>query len=152
MRGNPKVCVEVDEIVGQHNWRTVLVFGRYEEIDDSAAGRVLRTMIQPKLEAQPGWWFPGAAKLAGGPEHHVAVLYRVRIDSTLRTARGSPRWHLRHQAAAGRRPSGNDLRPSVIFVSYSPSTRASAGAGMIRTVTLSHQASATVSAPLPGPA
>jgi len=80
MRGNPKVCVEVDEIVGQYNWRTVLVFGRYEEIDDSAAGRVLRTMIQPKLEAQPGWWLPGAAKLAGGQEHHVAVLYRVRID------------------------------------------------------------------------
>jgi nitroimidazol reductase NimA-like FMN-containing flavoprotein (pyridoxamine 5'-phosphate oxidase superfamily) len=80
MRGNPKVCVEVDEIVGQHNWRTVLVFGRYEEIDDSAAGRVLRTMIQPKLEAQPGWWLPGAAKLTGGEEHHVAVLYRVRID------------------------------------------------------------------------
>jgi len=80
MRGNPKVCVEVDEIIGQQNWRTVLVFGRYEEIDDSAAGRVLRTMIQSKLEGQPGWWLPGAAKLAGGPEHHVAVLYRVRVD------------------------------------------------------------------------
>jgi len=80
MRGNPKVCVEVDEIIGQSNWRTVLVFGRYEEIDDSAAGRVLRTVVQAKLEGQPGWWVPGAAKLAGGQEHHVAVLYRVRID------------------------------------------------------------------------
>jgi hypothetical protein len=41
---------------------------------------VLRTMIQPKLEGQPGLWLPGAAKLAGGQEHQVAVLYRVRID------------------------------------------------------------------------
>ena len=80
MRANPKVCVEVDDIITQHNWRTVLVFGRYEEIDDSAAGRVLRAMIQKKLEGQPGWWLPGAAKRAGGQEHHVAVLYRVRID------------------------------------------------------------------------
>lgn len=80
MRGNPKVCVEVDEIVSQHNWRTVVVVGRYEEIDDSAAGRVLRSMIQAKVEAQPEWWLPGAGKLAGGQEHHVPVMYRIRID------------------------------------------------------------------------
>ena len=80
MRSNPKVCIEVEEIISQHNWRTILAFGRYEEIDDSPAGHAMRLKAQDKLEQQPGWWFPGAAKLAGGQEHHVPVLYRIRID------------------------------------------------------------------------
>jgi hypothetical protein len=37
-------------------------------------------MIQAKVEAQPEWWLPGAGKLAGGQEHHVPVMYRIRID------------------------------------------------------------------------
>ena len=34
MRGNPKVCVEVEEIADKSHWTTVLVTGRYEEIRD----------------------------------------------------------------------------------------------------------------------
>jgi uncharacterized protein len=32
MRENPRVCVEVDEIADQVHWTTVIVTGRYEEI------------------------------------------------------------------------------------------------------------------------
>ena len=32
MRVNPQVCVEAEEIVDRYHWRTVLVFGRYEEL------------------------------------------------------------------------------------------------------------------------
>jgi nitroimidazol reductase NimA-like FMN-containing flavoprotein (pyridoxamine 5'-phosphate oxidase superfamily) len=34
MRKNPRVCVEADEVIGQDNWTSVLVFGRYEELPD----------------------------------------------------------------------------------------------------------------------
>ena len=35
MRKNPRVCVEVDEIAGKDQWTTVLVFGRYHELERS---------------------------------------------------------------------------------------------------------------------
>ena len=39
MRKNPKVCLEVEEIVDKDNWTTVLVFGRYRRNAASAGGR-----------------------------------------------------------------------------------------------------------------
>ena len=38
MRANPLVCVEVDEVVGQQQWVSVIVFGRYEELPVRVAG------------------------------------------------------------------------------------------------------------------
>jgi uncharacterized protein len=79
MRDNPKVCLEIEEIGDQNHWTTVLVLGRYEEIQRiptkpqraSAPGRL--------LEQRRQWWLPGAAKV-GSAEHHGVVLYRIRID------------------------------------------------------------------------
>jgi uncharacterized protein len=34
LRGNPRACLQVDEIESDYNWLSVLVFGRYEEITD----------------------------------------------------------------------------------------------------------------------
>jgi uncharacterized protein len=48
MRANPNVCVEVEEIVDQYHWTTVLVFGRYEEIGDSPEH------YDARLRAAPG--------------------------------------------------------------------------------------------------
>jgi uncharacterized protein len=77
MRGNPKVCVEVEEVVSQFNWTTVLVFGRYEEIHEAGA---VRDRVKALVAQHPNWWLPGAAKLTGSPEHHVPVVYRIRVD------------------------------------------------------------------------
>jgi uncharacterized protein len=37
MRTNPRVCVEVDDILDQFNWTTVVVEGRYEELTSARA-------------------------------------------------------------------------------------------------------------------
>lgn len=34
MRSNPDVCFEVDEVDNMQNWRSVILWGKYEEIDD----------------------------------------------------------------------------------------------------------------------
>src|ERR671911_369841 len=39
MRENPKVCVEVEDVTDRTHWTTVLAFGRYEEMGDSAEDR-----------------------------------------------------------------------------------------------------------------
>ena len=77
MRFNPKVCVEVDEITDQSRWTTVLITGRYEEIHDTHPDAHRR--IEQLFQERPGWWLPGAGRLAGGEEQDSPVFYRIRI-------------------------------------------------------------------------
>lgn len=45
MRGNPEVCVELDEVHDLTNWRSVIVTGRYEELSGLDAARAAGLMI-----------------------------------------------------------------------------------------------------------
>ena len=79
MRQNPKVCLEIEEFADRDHWTTVLVFGRYEELDDlpveTDALRSARQLFQQRRE----WWLPAAAKV-GSSEHHEMVIYRIVIS------------------------------------------------------------------------
>jgi hypothetical protein len=79
MRDNPKVCVEVEDIADKNRWTTVIVFGRYEEIQDSPADADARKRVWELFQRRPEWWLPAAAKL-GLREYHAMVLYRIPID------------------------------------------------------------------------
>ena len=79
MRENPKVCVEVEDIADKNRWTTVLVFGRFEEIDDSPAQAGTRSRMQALLEARHEWWLPATGKLESR-EPHAAVVYQISID------------------------------------------------------------------------
>jgi uncharacterized protein len=80
MRKNPRVCVEVDEIVDQYHWITVLVTGRYEELRDSEGNAAARQRAQALFQERETWWLPGAGKLAGREEHGNHVFYRIHAD------------------------------------------------------------------------
>jgi nitroimidazol reductase NimA-like FMN-containing flavoprotein (pyridoxamine 5'-phosphate oxidase superfamily) len=81
MRGNPRVCVEVDEIVDQLNWTTVLAFGRYQELlRDSRQDEDERRRAYELFQQRSAWWLPGVGKLASGEEHHTPIVYRILID------------------------------------------------------------------------
>lgn len=80
MRENPKVCIEVDEIVDQFNWTSVLAFGRYEEISDARRDEDLRRKATALFQQRSHWWLPALARLASGKEHHSTVVYRIVID------------------------------------------------------------------------
>jgi nitroimidazol reductase NimA-like FMN-containing flavoprotein (pyridoxamine 5'-phosphate oxidase superfamily) len=79
MRANPKVCMEVDEISDQLHWTTVIVFGRYEEIDHPEAMDA-RQRAHDLFQQRTEWWLPGAGKLATGEERSTPVVFRIRID------------------------------------------------------------------------
>lgn len=34
MRANPRICLQVDEVVNEFEWRSVIAFGSYEEVKD----------------------------------------------------------------------------------------------------------------------
>jgi uncharacterized protein len=79
MRQNPKVCVEVEEISDRQRWTTVLVFGRYEEIQDTPEDAATRQRVWERFQQRPEWWMPAAARVRT-QNHHAMVIYRVEID------------------------------------------------------------------------
>jgi len=79
MRGNPKVCVEIEEIDSKDLWTTVLVFGRYEEIGDSPEDSSARQRIWSLFQQREEWWLPAAAKVQAA-ERPTLVVYRIAID------------------------------------------------------------------------
>jgi hypothetical protein len=80
MRGNPKVCLEVDEIVDQFHWTTVVAFGRYEEIPDSRQHTDARRRAHELLQGHAEWWLPGIGRLNATEGHPTSVIYRIHID------------------------------------------------------------------------
>ena len=81
MRKNPLVCVEADHVIDHQNWTSVVVFGKYQELqDESATG--LREYALELLQHRTMWWQPAVASTrdsepAGKAPH---IFYRIRID------------------------------------------------------------------------
>ena len=80
MRENANVCVEVEEIVDRFHWTTVIVFGRYQEIDDSPGQKDFRHRALHLFQQRKEWWLPGSARTEERQPHAV-VLYRVQVDT-----------------------------------------------------------------------
>ena len=86
MRSNPLVCVELDEIVNDTQWMSIVIFGSYKELLDSQEGEkgcdLERLHAHELLQQHAEWWEPG---LASHTHRHpvqplVPVFYRIRID------------------------------------------------------------------------
>ena len=80
MRLNPKVCVEVDEVVDRDNWTAVVAFGRYQELDDSSATADARHRANELLQLHAAWWLPGGLKPDSAHERRTPLLYRIQIE------------------------------------------------------------------------
>ena len=79
MRENPKVCVEVADIVGQRVWTTVLVFGRYEEVTREPNDADARRRAERLFDEREQWWLPAAARV-GSRKLGEMIVYRIQID------------------------------------------------------------------------
>ena len=79
MRENPLVCLEVDDIQDKDHWQTVVIFGRYEEIQDSPEEAEARQRADALFQQRSEWWLPAAAKV-GSRERHAVVVCRIQID------------------------------------------------------------------------
>jgi len=115
MRSNPLVCIELDEIVNDNQWMSIVIFGRYEELPDTPENgerwnhhRHLPLQDKPPdipkhgqerrhahalLQQHAEWWEPGCASSSlRNPEQPLEpVFYRIRIDRiTGRRATPSP--------------------------------------------------------------
>lgn len=78
MRANPLVCVEADELVSPHDWATVIVMGKYEELLDKPEHQKYAHNL---LQERPVWWEPGYVKtvLHGKTRPLECAYFRIRI-------------------------------------------------------------------------
>lgn len=81
MRANPRICVEVDDLVTRQKWETVVVLGQYEELPDTDEHELSRVHAHSLMKKRAAWWEPGYVKtIVDGKERPLEVLYfRIRI-------------------------------------------------------------------------
>ena len=96
MRTNPRVCVEIDEIVDWFNWTTVVVKGRYEELTKSPAHQAARKRAYLLFETSARLVVPGGGQDALGGNPHAGHLphsdrRRERPAGRPRSGKGRPR-------------------------------------------------------------
>jgi len=82
MRSNPRVCVEVDDIISREEWRSVVIFGRFQELYETRELPDLRKFAHELLSKAVRWWEPGFVKtLHWGEERRLeAIYFRISID------------------------------------------------------------------------
>ena len=83
MRKNPKVCFQVDQVDNMSSWRSVILWGRFEEIDTAQdqekAIRILVDRLQPfhtSESVKPSESQPNATP----KKEKKPVLYRIHVD------------------------------------------------------------------------
>lgn len=82
MRANPHVCVQVDVFVTGKQWRSVVAYGRYQELPDTARWHRECLHAWSLLEKHVNWWEPGGLKPASQPivEASPHLFYCICID------------------------------------------------------------------------
>lgn len=84
LRFNPRVCVQVEQLVTSEEWKSVLLEGLYRELPDDEKNHGEHMRAWQLLEERGNWWEPGAYKPEGvaHPDAQTRpVFYRVEIDT-----------------------------------------------------------------------
>ena len=82
MRSNPLVCFEIDNVVNHNNWMSVIVFGRYEELPDTAEFKLARKRAYDHLQKRVMWWEPAYISQEHRDQAHsvTPIFFRVKIE------------------------------------------------------------------------
>ncbi|MBE1205343.1 pyridoxamine 5'-phosphate oxidase family protein [Aminobacter carboxidus] len=83
MRENAQVCVQVDEVGATLEWRSVIVFGLFEELPETPQWQRDRDHAWSLLQKHANWWEPASLK-PSAPSTAVgsaSVFYRIKIES-----------------------------------------------------------------------
>lgn len=82
MRSNPLVCFEMDEVVSDNQWISIVVFGRYEELPDTPAYESARIHAHKLLQRRVMWWEPAyiSPQHRDQPHSVTPVFFRIHIQ------------------------------------------------------------------------
>jgi nitroimidazol reductase NimA-like FMN-containing flavoprotein (pyridoxamine 5'-phosphate oxidase superfamily) len=82
MRSNPLVCLEIDEVDGQNQWMSIIVFGRFEELPDEPEHENARIRAHSFLQKRAMWWEPAYISQDRRDQPHslTPIFYRIHIE------------------------------------------------------------------------
>ena len=85
MRANPRVCIQLDTVTDRQAWRSVVIYGRYQELPDTKQWHRERLNAWALLEQRVNWWEPGGLKpgdqaIAGASPH---LFFEIEIDEVI---------------------------------------------------------------------
>lgn len=102
MRSNPLVCLEIGEQTSHHQWMSVVVSGRYEELPDTPEFKYERARAWEVLQKRAMWWEP-AYVATEHREQLTPIFYRIYIRQM--TGRRATRDPVEAAAAVGKAPT-----------------------------------------------
>ena len=78
MRQNPEVCFQVDQVENLGNWRSVIAWGKFEELSEAEAMAALGLLVE-KLKTVPAseTALPVGGTAMKAPER--AIVYAIRL-------------------------------------------------------------------------
>ena len=76
LRENPRACVQVDEIESDLHWRSVIAFGRFEEVTKSNEREEIITKLLRKFPLLT----PVESAIAVDASTPQVIVFRIRID------------------------------------------------------------------------
>jgi nitroimidazol reductase NimA-like FMN-containing flavoprotein (pyridoxamine 5'-phosphate oxidase superfamily) len=81
MRSNPRVCVEIDEVISTTSWNCVIASGRYEELPNEAQYMSERQRACDLLDKRFFWWQPAyaAEQLRHASQPSPTILYCIHV-------------------------------------------------------------------------
>lgn len=77
------MCVEVDEIGAmRHQWKSVVVLGRFEELRDTSELRDARRHAYDLLKQHASWWVEAYLRIAVDREPRALepIYFRISVD------------------------------------------------------------------------
>ena len=76
MRANPRACLQVDQIESDFGWKSVIAYGKYEEITNAAErSRALEELLKRFPQLTPVETLIAEDAMAPAP-----IVFRIRID------------------------------------------------------------------------
>lgn len=79
MRSNPHVCVQAEKIQDFFHWKSVMAWGRFEELDGPMASVVMRQLIRQLSESSADR--PASElELDFVSMFESAIVYRIKVD------------------------------------------------------------------------
>lgn len=92
MRSHPQVCLQAEEIESFFNWRSVVLWGRFEELSgiEAATGMRLLTQKIAQMESQRGL---SAMEVEISAILNQSVIYRIRIEKMTGRSEGRKPTH-----------------------------------------------------------
>lgn len=87
MRSNPHVCLQIEEVAGVFRWRSIMISGRFEELEGAEAVKCMRLLSEKIAEIEK-------KRGLSSVEDEIsailskAIFYRVRIEKATGRAEG----------------------------------------------------------------